>query len=71
MSDQDLERLLAERKRINAEIRATPPPIPACDVAFNALLERRRQLDAAIKALRLPDRTRDHQLASGEESRGP
>ncbi len=29
---------------LNREIRAYPPPIPACDAQFNFLLEKRRRL---------------------------
>jgi hypothetical protein len=34
-------RLEAERLRIQHEIIAYPPPIPACDACFNDLLEQR------------------------------
>lgn len=36
--------LLRARERVLAEIRATPPAIPACDAQFNHLLERRAAL---------------------------
>jgi hypothetical protein len=35
------QRLEAEKQRIFQEIRCYPPPIPACDVQFNALLAER------------------------------
>lgn len=46
------EALEAERLRLEADIRSYPPPIPACDVYFNDLLERRGRLCAALDALR-------------------
>lgn len=39
----------AERLHVQAEISAYPPPIPACDVHFNYLLERRAALCDAIE----------------------
>ncbi len=36
--------LLRAREEVLAEIRATPPAIPACDAQFNHLLERRDAL---------------------------
>ena len=43
-----LEQRLAEVKE---EIRYYPPPIPACDVHFNALLEERAKLPHALRHL--------------------
>jgi hypothetical protein len=43
--------LEAERLLIQEEIRAYPPPIPACDAAFNHLLERRAGIGEALLAL--------------------
>ena len=36
--------LLRAREQVLAEIRATPPAIPACDAQFNHLLQRRDAL---------------------------
>lgn len=41
-----------ERLRIQAEINAYPAPIPACDVYFNDLLERRSKVCEQIDSLR-------------------
>ncbi|MEZ4676912.1 MAG: hypothetical protein R2932_22085 [Caldilineaceae bacterium] len=38
---QILHRLQQHRTEIIAEIRAYPPPIPACDAQYNYLLEQR------------------------------
>ncbi len=35
-------RLTQLREAVAAEIRAYPPPIPACDAQYNHLLERRK-----------------------------
>jgi hypothetical protein len=48
MTDDERSRLLLERARIVAEIRAYPPPIPACDAQFNWLLERRAEIERAL-----------------------
>ena len=39
---QDIRRYLEDRKaELSQEIRNYPPPIPACDVQFNTLMEQR------------------------------
>ncbi len=43
--------LQAARVALNKEIGAYPAPIPACDAQFNGLLEQRRQLSRAIRAI--------------------
>lgn len=48
MTDGERERLLAEKARIAAEIRAYPAPIPACDAQFNHLLERRAEIERRL-----------------------
>jgi len=45
------DRLLALKKPVDAEIRAYPPPIPACDAQFNYLLDRRAALSRALVQL--------------------
>ena len=45
------DHLEAERSRIVAEIRAYPPPIPACDIQFNHLLERRNKHSRELNRL--------------------
>jgi hypothetical protein len=45
---EDLER---ERVRLQAEISSYPAPIPACDVYFNDLLERRNRICEALTRL--------------------
>jgi hypothetical protein len=54
--DDDLQRtrqaLEEERLRIQAEINAYPAPIPACDVYFNDLLERRSRICEQLERLR-------------------
>lgn len=45
------DRLLALKKPVDAEIRAYPPPIPACDAQFNYLLDRRAALSRALVRL--------------------
>ena len=51
-SRQDLRRALEERRRaVMAELRAYPPRVTACDVQFNALLEARARISAALRAL--------------------
>src|SRR5690349_13202561 len=37
-----------EKARVYAEIRQYPPPIPACDVQFNYLLEERAKLSQEL-----------------------
>lgn len=44
----EIAALEAERDRILEEIRAYPPPIPACDEHFNHLLERRDQIEQEL-----------------------
>jgi hypothetical protein len=46
------EALEEDRLRIQAEINAYPAPIPACDVYFNGLLERRSRICEELNALR-------------------
>jgi hypothetical protein len=41
-----------ERERIYAEIHDYPPPIPACDVQFNYLIEKRTLVTQEIRKLR-------------------
>ena len=56
MSVQDRrEELERERLQIEAEIRSYPAPIPACDVYFNDLLEKRARISEALT--RLADQT--------------
>jgi hypothetical protein len=45
---RQLERLMGE---VDAEIRAYPAPIPACDAQFNRLLELRRLLPEELARL--------------------
>src|SRR5689334_17723311 len=42
------EQLEKEKARVYAEIRCYPPPIPACDVQFNYLLEERAKLSQEL-----------------------
>ena len=53
--DADWDALRARLERIQAavaaEIRAYPPPIPACDAQYNNLLERRAALSAVLARL--------------------
>ena len=44
-------RLVQLQEAVAAEIRAYPPPIPACDAQFDHLLERREQLSEALARL--------------------
>ena len=45
-------RLLEEEKRrLDAEIRAYPTPIPRCDAQFNHLFERRAQVVRELEGL--------------------
>lgn len=41
-----------ERERIHQEIKSTPPPVPACDVHFNHLLEARARLCEELDQVR-------------------
>ncbi len=52
-SDWDALRTRLERTQeaVAAEIRAYPPPIPACDAQYNHLLERREALSEALARL--------------------
>jgi hypothetical protein len=48
----DRRRLLEEEKRrLDAEIRAYPTPIPRCDVQFNQLFERREEIVRELESL--------------------
>lgn len=53
--DSDWDALRARldhmQEAVAAEIRAYPPPIPACDAQFNHLLERREALSEALAGL--------------------
>jgi hypothetical protein len=51
-SPEELER---ERLRLQAEISSYPAPIPACDVYFNDLLERRNRICEALTRLSRSD----------------
>ena len=55
MADSDWDALRARLERLQeavaTEIRAYPPPIPACDAPFNHLLERRAALSKALAGL--------------------
>ncbi len=44
-------RLERTQEAVAAEIRAYPPPIPACDAQYNHLLERREALSEALARL--------------------
>ncbi len=52
-SDWDALRARLEhmQEAVAAEIRAYPPPIPACDAQFDHLLERREALSEALARL--------------------
>ncbi len=52
-SDWDALRARLEhmQEAVAAEIRAYPPPIPACDAQYNHLLERREALSEALARL--------------------
>lgn len=45
------EALEGERLRVQEQIRAYPPPIPACDAYFNFLLEQRALLGEELARL--------------------
>lgn len=48
----DRRRLLEEEKRrLDAEIRAYPTPIPRCDAQFNHLFERRAEVVRELERL--------------------
>jgi hypothetical protein len=48
----DRRQLLEEEKRrLDAEIRAYPTPIPRCDAQFNHLLERRAEIVRELERL--------------------
>ncbi len=53
--DSDWEALRARlehmQEAVAAEIRAYPPPIPACDAQYNHLLARREALSEALARL--------------------
>ncbi len=53
VSDWDALRARLEQMQeaVAAEIRAYPPPIPACDAQFDHLLERREALSEAVARL--------------------
>ena len=55
MADSDWDVLRGRLERLQeavaAEIRAYPPPIPACDAQYNHLLERRAALSEALAGL--------------------
>ena len=44
-------RLVQTQEAVAAEIRAYPPPIPACDAQYNHLLARREALSEALARL--------------------
>ena len=47
-----ISQLEEEKRRLDAEIRAYPTPIPRCDAQFNALFERREAIVRELEALR-------------------
>ena len=47
-----ISQLEEEKRRLDAEIRAYPTPIPRCDAQFNALFERRDAIVRELAALR-------------------
>ena len=49
---QVIERLEGEKARLYEEIRAYPTPITACDLQFNALLERQTAIVAELARIR-------------------
>ena len=51
----DVDALMAEKQRIEAEIRSYPTPIAGCDAQYNYLLERRREIQDLLAA---PQETR-------------
>ncbi len=48
---QGWDHLSGEKQRILEEIRAYPPPIPACDLHFNGLLEQRDAISRKLERL--------------------
>lgn len=56
-------RLEQERDRIHREIKSTPPPIPACDVQFNHLLEQRARICEELDRMR---QAANESIAPGE-----
>ena len=48
-----ISRLEEEKRRLDAEIRAYPTPIPRCDAQFNALFERREAIVRELAQLKL------------------
>jgi hypothetical protein len=52
--DERRNALEKERLRLQAEINSYPMPIPACDVYFNDLLERRSQVCDELARLATP-----------------
>jgi hypothetical protein len=40
-----------EKRRIDEEIKNYPPPIPACDVQFNRLLEERTRVSEELRRM--------------------
>ena len=40
-----------EKRRLDAEIRAYPTPIPRCDAQFNQLFERREEIVRELERL--------------------
>ena len=60
------DHLLALKKPVDEEIRAYPPPIPACDAQFNYLLDRRAALSRALVRL---DAILQEELPPAEEAR--
>lgn len=61
------EYLRALKKPIDVEIRAYPPPIPACDAHFNHLLEQRNGLSRELVRLDVAQRDR----LSGDDPMAP
>ena len=47
-----ISQLEEEKRRLDAEIRSYPTPIPRCDAQFNALFERRDAIVRELQALR-------------------
>ena len=47
-----ISQLEEEKRRLDAEIRAYPTPIPRCDAQSNALFERRDAIVRELQALR-------------------
>lgn len=49
---QEVEQALEERlAEVKEEIKYYPPPIPACDVYFNSLLDERAKIPHALRHL--------------------